>query len=477
MKHAMLSLVILLLPTLSFCSIAQLDFDVRQHLSTVTRYGVAKDIADKPSDIPEGCVPIHLNLVARHGTRSPTKKRTKELDRLEDSLKSLINDAKKQNLPLDRVPSWLLEWESPWKGRINGGELLSIGEKELYDLGIRTRKRFPNLFDEEYHPGIYTIDATQIPRASASAVAFGMGLFSGNGSLGPGKHRAFAVTSASNASDILLRFFDTCSNYKNFRKQKEPEVNERKKTILGEITSALAGRYGLHFEGEVISSLWFLCKQEASLLDKTDGACKLFNTSEITSLEWTDDLELYELKGYGNSLNYRIAVPLLEDVVESMEQAIQAKEEKLTPGSYERARLRFAHAETLLPFSCLISLFEGSEFGQTQKEQLGQAHQMPPHKRKWRGSTMVPFASNNMLILYSCPATEKSTNSYFVRVLHNEHPMPMPACDHSDFCPFEVFKEKVYAPHKEHTFDTLCNGKGEHTVDQGKGDNNRKDEL
>jgi hypothetical protein len=39
-----------------------------------------------------------------------------------------------------------------------------------------------------------------------------MGLFSGKGSLGPGRHRAFAVTSESRASDILLRFFYSCEN-------------------------------------------------------------------------------------------------------------------------------------------------------------------------------------------------------------------------------------------------------------------------
>lgn len=41
-----------------------------------------------------------------------------------------------------------------------------------------------------------------------------MGLFSGRGSLGLGRHRAFAVTSESRASDIVLRFHDCCQNYK-----------------------------------------------------------------------------------------------------------------------------------------------------------------------------------------------------------------------------------------------------------------------
>lgn len=54
----------------------------------------------------------------------------------------------------------------------------------------------------------------QVPRASASAVAFGMGIFSGKGSLGPGQHRAFSVISESRASDLHLRFYDTCETYK-----------------------------------------------------------------------------------------------------------------------------------------------------------------------------------------------------------------------------------------------------------------------
>lgn len=54
----------------------------------------------------------------------------------------------------------------------------------------------------------------QVPRASASAVAFGLGLLSGKGKLGQGKNRAFSVLSESRASDICLRFFDSCETYK-----------------------------------------------------------------------------------------------------------------------------------------------------------------------------------------------------------------------------------------------------------------------
>ncbi|KAH7854448.1 hypothetical protein Vadar_013910 [Vaccinium darrowii] len=474
MKMAMATLLLLLLLSFFFNglllllsapihSYAEEAFDVRQNLCTVTRYDVVKDIPGNvllPSSIPDQCTPIHLNIVARHGTRSPTKKKIKELNDLATRIEVLLQDAKEQKLALQKVPAWFWGWKSPWKGKLTGGELVRGGEEEQYNLGIRTRDKFPRIFNEDYHPDVYTIKATQIPRASASAVAFGMGLFSGRGNLGPGRDRAFAVTSESRASDIVLRFHDCCQNYKAYRKVQEPTVHKLKEPVLDEITNALRKRYELNFTRQDISSLWYLCKQEASLLSMTDQACALFTPSEVSLLEWTDDLELFVLKGYGNALNYRMGVPLLEDVVQSMEQAIMAKEEGLAPGTYEKARMRFAHAETLLPFSCLLGLFlEGSDFEKIQKEQPLELPSKPPQRRNWRGSVVAPFAGNNMLVLYSCP--DNSSSKYFVQVLHNEQPVPMPGCDNSDVCPFEVFKERIVAPHLKHNYNTLCNLKVE----------------
>lgn len=52
-------------------------------------------------------------------------------------------------------------------------------------------------------------------------------------------------------------------------------------------------------------------------------------------LEWTDDLEGYILKGYGKSVNYRMGMPLLEDVVQSMEHAIKAEQGTLDFSTFE----------------------------------------------------------------------------------------------------------------------------------------------
>ncbi|KAJ6768185.1 MULTIPLE INOSITOL POLYPHOSPHATE PHOSPHATASE 1-LIKE [Salix koriyanagi] len=452
----MFAISILVLLSITAQLKADHGFDVRHHLSTVTTYDAAKDLVKASANsIPDGCTPIHLNLVARHGARSPTIKRMRELDKLASHLEELIKDAEEQKLSLEKVPLWLRGWKSPWRAKLKGGELITKGEEEMYNLGIRIRERFPELFEEEYHPDVYPIKATQVPRASASAVAFGIGFLSEKGTLGPARHRAFAVTSESRASDIILRFHDCCGKYKAFRKSQEPAVDKLKESVLDEITSALTSRYGLNFTRKNVAMLWFLCKQEASVLDITDQACDLFSPSEVALLEWTDDLEMFILKGYGNSINYRMGVPLLADVVQSMEQAIKAKEEKHAPGSYEKARLRFAHAETVVPFTCLLGLFlDDSEFQKIQREESLEPPPKPPQSRNWRGSNVAPFAGNNMLVLHSCPAN--SASKYFVQVLHNEHPIPMAGCNGSDFCPFEEFKEKIVAPHLKHDYNSVC---------------------
>lgn len=74
----------------------------------------------------------------------------------------LLRDAEQRNFSLEKFPRWLRGWESPWKGKVKGGELIGKGEHELYDLGIRTREKFPDLFSDDYHPDVYTIKATQV---------------------------------------------------------------------------------------------------------------------------------------------------------------------------------------------------------------------------------------------------------------------------------------------------------------------------
>lgn len=70
------------------------------------------------------------------------------------------------------------------------------------------------------------------------------------------------------------------------------------------------------------------------------------------------------------------------------------------------------------------SIFIITGFQQIQEEKPLEQPPKPPQQRNWRGSIVAPFAGNNMLVLYSCQAN--SSSKYFVQVLHNEDPIPLP---------------------------------------------------
>lgn len=90
-------------------------------------------------------------------------------------LEVLVRDAKEHNQYLEKIPAWLTGWRSPWKGKLTGGELIAAGEDELYHLGIRVRERFPDLFNEEYHPDVYSIKTTQVDRLVYYFFIFNLG--------------------------------------------------------------------------------------------------------------------------------------------------------------------------------------------------------------------------------------------------------------------------------------------------------------
>lgn len=581
------------------------QFQVQNHLSSTTRYEDSVNFYGGRGELPEppkGCVPIHLNLVARHGTRSPTKRRIVELNRLGKKLRSeaarlspppsaeeieeteTISDVSKKTETVLKekggngrsvIPSWMRGYRSPWEGREMGGELIPSGENELFNLGVRFREKFPTIFDEEYHHSTYPIYATQVPRASASAVGFGLGLFHGSGSLGDGRHRSFSVITDTKAHDTHLYFHNNCQNYRSNKKKSEPFVDRHLASIHSSLVPKLKERFGLNFSTEEIGSIWLLCKQEAAIFGETKKACGLFKNEEIELLEWADDVAIHYLKGYGNSLNYRMGVPLLEDVlgamdaakgqVERREREREEREERVRRSGdgkaakggsgeglgevleegkgekregfvqkevgggeddeeevvanmdpFQKARLRFAHAETVIPFSCLLGLFQENievegekketilssvskllglkeKHGDKEKEKKDKdnlteeekkegeraenlsfleklnlelalpAPPKPPNSRAWRGSDVAPYAANTALILYHCKEGERGEgggkegdDKFRVLVLHNERPVKLPGCGGELFCPYSVFKEKVAGPHLVHNFESTC---------------------
>lgn len=65
-------------------------------------------------------------------------------------------------------------------------------------------------------------------------------------------------------------------------------------------------------------------------------------------------MRLYEAQGYGAAINYEIAAPLLADAAAALADAAASPPGQPAP---QRARLMFAHCETLVPLASLLGLW------------------------------------------------------------------------------------------------------------------------
>src|SRR5690348_16441390 len=91
------------------------------------------------------------------------------------------------------------------------------------------------------------------------------------------------------------------------------------------------------------------CSFEASINGDIGHFCALFQDADLQIFEYQDDLDAYWVKGYGHPLNYQISYGLMQNFFNAMDAVIA--------GGTQKANMRFAHAETLLPFIALLVIY------------------------------------------------------------------------------------------------------------------------
>nr|GEY26186.1 hypothetical protein [Tanacetum cinerariifolium] len=95
-------------------------FEYSKRIREPVRYKVCKGIKENefvPEEVPGQCTLISLNLVTRHKTCVPTKKRIRDLDVLSTRVKQLVKNAKETRL----------KWSSSLSMEIRGGEVTKFG--------------------------------------------------------------------------------------------------------------------------------------------------------------------------------------------------------------------------------------------------------------------------------------------------------------------------------------------------------------
>lgn len=402
----------------------------RPYYSSKTPYapqGTPADLAPAPA----GFAPVYTESVARHGSRALSSFKY-------DSLTTQVWKQARSEGALTALGETLgpeVAKLTAANRKLGYGNLTGQGADQHRGIGARVVERLPALFAGiDAGSDRIALESSGEARATASGKAFAEGL-----------RRADPLLAAHLPTDIAkdpdtLYFHKSDANADYQAYEDGPAVTAAVDAITDQPRSHQAARHLL----ERLYSPAFVDRLAAgdyrfadggdgktTVDDEVDAAMMLYNlyiiapdmTEEVrvdfdrylqgADAEWFAyllDAEDFYSKGpafQGSDITYRMATPLLDDFLDSMDARLA--------GSATAATFRFAHAETIIPFAALIGLP-----GSTQQVTPEQPYTYATNA--WRGETVTPMAANVQWDVY-----RDASGRAIVRMLDDERAIPFRA--------------------------------------------------
>ncbi len=351
------------------------------------------------SSYPDSLKPVFINHVGRHGARYPANSRNS--DRLYDALRSAKEAGEITDLG-SKLTAIVENVKEASAGR--WGALDSLGIAEQWGLAARMYAAFPDLFSGTE---IHAISSYS-PRCIMSMYSFIHQLTRLN------NHIEVSAESGRKFSK-LMRFFDDDKSYREFAsgdswrnayndycEQYLPLLPLRR--VLGNYFSTLEPDQAR----EVAMSMYSVLAGTAAM----DMECDLsvfYSRKEINYTWSCFNFKQYLLHSAStlSSEPAEISAPLLLDIIRSTDQAIS---DNANGVKHPAVRLRFGHAETLMPLLALMHV-DGCYYLTNYFDTVGM---------HWRDFSIVPMAANLQIVLFKGPA-----GRYYARVDLNERPVQL----------------------------------------------------
>lgn len=369
--------------------------------------------------IPKGYKPFFINHLGRHGSRnlssSKYDKSVYELLELAEKNGSLTEEGKELKNKVEEI----LEIEKD-----NYGLLTKIGVEEQESIAKRMYENNKEVFGKE-------VDAmaTYVKRAQQSRDAFLEKLSDYT------SDKEFRV-STNGKDDVILRFFDISPEYLKYEKAEPWKAKYKKyaqtknydyqileqfftKDFIDRLESgeielkSSEGKVILKSANDAVSNLYDLYVLQADIGKNLDLG-KYFTDEELSWYEELDNIKDFYEKGpgmIGENIATDIAKPLLENFIKTSDEAIA--------NMNISADLRFAHAETVIPF---VSIMEIEGMSQKQDD-ISKVYET------WNGSKVSPMAANIQWVFY-----KNDEGDIIVKILHNEQPVAIPV--KTDIAPY-----------------------------------------
>eukprot|EP00727_Mastigamoeba_balamuthi_P013310 m51a1_g8601 hypothetical protein (478) ;mRNA; f:158167-159985 len=411
-------------------SCGALGEDLSKYFATVRTYQYS---GGRPAAVPAGCTLAGVYYVSRHGSRYPTGGKIEKQGELADFV---------HKYDIKSAFKWMKKW-TPEFTQEQEGMLSERGAADLNDIGKRFAENYRALLFP-YTPNAVTTQSTGVPRTAQTAAAFTWGAV---GNASEWARRPWVAVSESKKADRVLRFFNACPRFISDVKENKSASSEMGawlKAAVPGIAKKVEGLTGIPaadlVSSNMVPRMWDTCTYEQTVLGNGRW-CALFDAEDAQAFEYAADMDKYYVRGHGVALANRIAAPLLQSALAYAADAAAAK-----PGT-PRARLMFAHAETVLPLKALLGLHRDPA------PLLASASYAQRAARLWRTSDICTMAANLAFVVARCPASGK----HLLQLLESESPVDFPAVQGcaSHWCPLDAVKAH-YASATAINFDDIC---------------------
>lgn len=360
---------------------------------------------DEAVATPDSLTAVFINHVGRHGARFPSSPNStyavmRALERA-DSL-STITPLGEKLLGLTRYVAG--------KAHNYWGALDSLGMAEQRGIASRMFISYPELFID----GNVTAISSYSPRCVMSMYSFTHQLDRLN-------NKVEIITSSGRQNSRLMRPFDLNKDYIDYMKSKVWETPwsdyADSRLTAAPLRKILGKDYPLTITETrdlAIAEYHFLCGLAA--MNIYVDLSEYYTREEINALWSVYNLRQY-LQRTASVLSTApadIASPLVLDLIRTTDAAVQGN-------SDATVKLRFGHAETLLPLYSLLRL-RGAYYLTNYYDTVGQ---------HFRNFDIVPMAGNLQMILF-----KSVRGRYYVRFDLNERPIPLMPNDNRIYIPW-----------------------------------------
>ncbi|KAF1375649.1 hypothetical protein PFLUV_G00222380 [Perca fluviatilis] len=351
------------------------------------------------------CREIHVTAIIRHGTRYPTSKNVKKMQKLYELVKSRASGQE----------SWLREIQTQWTMWYTedmDGRLVQKGVNDHKHLAVRLSKLFPSLISEEkLRGGFIKFITSSKHRCVNSTLSFKAGLT-----------ELWAITDKEfdhAVNDALMRFFDQCTRFVEEVDNNPSALSEVDKFKQGpemrRVTEKIADRLRVPYNNitdDMAEAAFYLCAYEFAIKTVNSPWCRLFDEVDAQVMEYANDLKQFWKRAYGYDINSKSSCILFHDLFSRLNKA--ASENKSGQQVTEAVTVQVGHAETLLPLLTLLGFFKDSDA-------LTSTNYATQTQRSFRTSHMLPYAANLLLVLYDCGGGDLR-----LQPLLNEKPVTFP---------------------------------------------------